>query len=57
MWHGPEEAKRQKRIIYSNEAKISPHVFNVVNVIANPHRASVKYKLPLESDILITKLT
>lgn len=45
-----------KKIVDSNEAKISPHVFSVANVIASPHRASVKCKLPQEFVIFITNL-
>lgn len=47
---------KEKKIIDSNEAKISPHVFSVANVIASPHRASVKCKLPEEFFIFITNL-
>lgn len=46
--------KKKKKIVDSNEAKISPHVFSVANVIASPHRASVKCKLPQEFVIFIT---
>lgn len=51
-----EKKKNKKKIIDSNEAKISPHVFSVANVIASPHRASVKCKLPQEFVIFITNL-
>lgn len=47
---------KKKKLIDSNEARISPHVFTVANVIASPHRASVKRKLPQEFVIFITNL-